>query len=1341
MNTQRLFLPRQWLLNGTLSLLFLLALSVSFVLTPDAAQAQGTSIPCAVSPDEIAGQGGLTVGRLGGLTVGRLGLTPGALGLTPGALGLTPGALGDSADSTIALLVQEIQNNPANAQWLLRFIPAISAGEGFNTTPVAILIVDDFEDSFTPFREHGELVQQVFADLILGAGLTQVQLFQVDVTAGANFVVNGPNGIAARIQQKVEQLRGQGYSRFVVNLSLGLIPCDDVITVNGQTVNWSINQYIAARNAAYQAQPIDLIVECVAQNADSTFTAHFGFINRNDFPVTIPRGNQNRLSGGGLNDAQRDARVPIYFGIPSDNPARPSGSNFYPNSAFQITFRNGTLNWHFQGRTYRAHSNHRQTPRCPNPSSNNGGYSAQQGSHNRRPVRPVLECVSYDASRNRYLAHFGYENENNQPVIILHGNNNKLTGGGLNATQLEARTPVLFGRANVIPNRPGRTQFFPNSAFTIEFNGSNLVWTLKGPDGQARTATASSNPAQRCPTIPQVNDYSLADFLFSRFGTNWEQALQQLLNNPEFDDPNLNDLIPLLQGYLNESAGESNFALIPFASSGNTAPVLGTYPLAPARFPQTIAVAASLGQREPDAPVAAYSHFGNVLAPGAWFNFGNELYGAGTSYAAPFAGAFASAFLTYADPDACNFVGENGSGRVPLVNPNVLDFNNARFNSLNSTWPLDCAPPTPNEPPVAGDDSGLTTTYRAPITISVLANDTDPDEDTLFIESVSDPANGQAVIVNEGTSITYTPDENFPGVGQVADETFTYTISDGEETATATVTVSVARLQLTSLCPRGAFRVTNPAAFPISFIWDVFNTELVGSGTVEANSQATFNAGAVTGTVRLFVDSVQHDVKGIINNCPPDAVDDTATTTANSAVDIMVLTNDTDPDGNSLSIVSATDPANGSVEVLAGGKVKYTPALNYVGTDSFTYTITDGQNPNEGQDTATVNITVNTPAPVTVCAARGATSVVSYVAGGNRDNGPIQTNRTDATKALGIPQFNDSSGAPINFVSLGFDNPSTETLEGVLVLYFDQAIFPNAFGPDITIAETTFGNLTFNQYPEKADIYASQDNETWVLVGEARLETSFDLPSGLSWAQYIKIVNTTDRTRFGGNARDVDGYDVDGVGACVTGPAPALVEAQPPVSAIIVNQPPSADAGADQMLVDSNGDSYETVTVTGFGADTDGSIIGVAWFDANAVQIGSEATLVLNLPVGQHVLTFGVMDNGGLTAGDQVIITVYPNTAPSANFGGLTEIEVVDIDSSGAEAVTLTPVVADVDGVIVSYAWTTDTGVVIEALPAPTVELAQGVHVVTLVVTDNGGAQATVTLVVRVVAPPAPPAG
>src|SRR5262249_29321736 len=88
-------------------------------------------------------------------------------------------------------------------------------------------------------------------------------------------------------------------------------------------------------------------------------------------------------------------------------------------------------------------------------------------------------------------------------------------------------------------------------------------------------------------------------------------------------------------------------------------------------------------------------------------------------------------------------------------------------------------------PPDAVNDTATTAEDTA-VTIHVLANDTDPESNTLTVVAVGQAAHGSVVINADGT-VTYTPAANYNGA-----DTFTYTISDGHRTAdTATVSLTV----------------------------------------------------------------------------------------------------------------------------------------------------------------------------------------------------------------------------------------------------------------------------------------------------------------------------------------------------------------------------------------------------------------------------------------------------------------------------------------------------------------------------------------------------------------------
>jgi hypothetical protein len=92
-------------------------------------------------------------------------------------------------------------------------------------------------------------------------------------------------------------------------------------------------------------------------------------------------------------------------------------------------------------------------------------------------------------------------------------------------------------------------------------------------------------------------------------------------------------------------------------------------------------------------------------------------------------------------------------------------------------------------------------------------------------------------------------------------------------------------------------------------------------------------------------------------NRHPEAVDDVAVTQQNTPVSIDVLANDSDPDGDPLSVVVVGSGANGSAVIAgAGTGITYTPNSGFYGLDFFTYTIDDGRG---GRASATVRVTVN----------------------------------------------------------------------------------------------------------------------------------------------------------------------------------------------------------------------------------------------------------------------------------------------------------------------------------------------------------------------------------------------
>lgn len=279
-----------------------------------------------------------------------------------------------------------------------------------------------------------------------------------------------------------------------------------------------------------------------------------------------------------------------------------------------------------------------------------------------------------------------------------------------------------------------------------------------------------------------------------------------------------------------------------------------------------------------------------------------------------------------------------------------------------------------NALPVANDDGLTINRNSAGIVIDVLGNDTDEDvDDVLVIESTTAASNG--TVVNNGDAITYTPNSGFVGT-----DTFTYTVSDGEggnDTATVTVTVintgPIANDDSTTLAvgETVVVDVLNNDSDPDGDVSELSVIDFSVSSpdvTVVNNGDGTLSITAMAGSVGLnTVNYTISDADGATAqatvsvtvtdpNSAPVAVQDAFFTYPNQPRTFNVLANDSDPDGDVLTVVSVnTDGLIGEViDITADGTMTYVPPADWCGETSFTYTITDGTQ----QATATVLITV-----------------------------------------------------------------------------------------------------------------------------------------------------------------------------------------------------------------------------------------------------------------------------------------------------------------------------------------------------------------------------------------------
>lgn len=194
------------------------------------------------------------------------------------------------------------------------------------------------------------------------------------------------------------------------------------------------------------------------------------------------------------------------------------------------------------------------------------------------------------------------------------------------------------------------------------------------------------------------------------------------------------------------------------------------------------------------------------------------------------------------------------------------------------------------------------------------------------------------------------------------------------------------------------------------------------------------------------------------------------------------------------------------------------------------------------------------------------------------------------------------------------------------------------------------------------------------------------------------------------------------------------------------NASPTANAGTDQSLVDTDGQAGENVVLNGAASsDPDGTIISYVWSAAFGVPpIATGATPTVRLPDGVSQIVLTVTDDSGdsttNTAQDTVTITIGATQAPTANAGGNRSIP--DSDGIPGESARLDgSASSDPDGSILSYEWfdgqnnPLGSGVVLDNVTLP-----DGDNQVVLVVQDNvgntGRDQATITVGAAPIRPP-----
>ncbi|MEM9059383.1 MAG: Ig-like domain-containing protein [Pseudomonadota bacterium] len=295
-----------------------------------------------------------------------------------------------------------------------------------------------------------------------------------------------------------------------------------------------------------------------------------------------------------------------------------------------------------------------------------------------------------------------------------------------------------------------------------------------------------------------------------------------------------------------------------------------------------------------------------------------------------------------------------------------------------------------NDGPTANADSATVGEDDTVATnIDLTGNDSDPDlTDDLEILSIDTTGTLGTVTVNaDNDSVDYDPNGAFEGLGagETAVDTFIYTVTDGNGgTDSATVSVTVTGANDLPVAVDNAASVLNGATVSIDILGNDSDPDLNDVLSILSIGARTRGLASVVSGELLFDPGVDFDfliagetavevfaytitdgnggsdtalitVTVTGDNTPPVARDDATLVAQAGTVDVVVLANDSDVDGDTLTVIDVSDPANGTASINPDGTINFAPDFAFFGDETITYTISDGRG---ATDTADITVTV-----------------------------------------------------------------------------------------------------------------------------------------------------------------------------------------------------------------------------------------------------------------------------------------------------------------------------------------------------------------------------------------------
>jgi len=438
-------------------------------------------------------------------------------------------------------------------------------------------------------------------------------------------------------------------------------------------------------------------------------------------------------------------------------------------------------------------------------------------------------------------------------------------------------------------------------------------------------------------------------------------------------------------------------------------------------------------------------------------------------------------------------------------------------------------------------------------------------------------------------------------------------------------------------------------------------------------------------------------------NDAPVAVNDTAVTDEDIAVSVPVLSNDSDIDNDLLIIQTVTDPAHGTVVIQNDTLAVFTPELNWNGSDSFSYTTSDG---NGGTATANVFLTVNAvdDAPVvsdipdqtiTEDEAFATVSLNDFVSDvDNADssltwsysgNTILQISINANHVATIVPSDSNWNGSEVVTFSatdpagLSDSDDATFTINGIN----DAPVVSTI--PAQTIDEgQSFATISLDDYVADVD---NADNEiVWSVSGNNNLQVAID-------ANRVATVSAPDSNWFGSENLTFTATDPGG-----------LKDSSSAIFTVnAVNDAPHISGLNGQSVPE--GSAFTPVALDDFVADVDNADSSLAWSVTGAVDLKatiSNRVLTVDVPSaewnGSETLLLTVTDPGSLTDSVQVVFEVTSVNDPTQFVAQPPALQFAEDDSLIYAVNNWYPFVEDVDNPDSTLIFTAYSGKMVQAV-------------------------------------------